>query len=487
MNVTQRIAKNILSLFAGQAASAVLSLVLSILIARTLGDSDFGKFAFAAAFTTIFSVFIELGYTTLLIRDVSQDKSLAGKYFGNIVSIRLIFSVVVFTTMAIIINILGYPGETKLLVYCLGFYHILTSFATICRSIFRAFEKMEYELVTTTVREILRTGLGVSILLLGYGLRELALVLLFPAVMDVVLSFTLCSRKFVKPRIELDLQFFKQTMKIVIPLTLLSMFDMIFVRIDTVMLSAMKSDDVVGWYNAAYNVVFGLKPFQIWFLNGIFPLGSVYFVSSISLFKGLYEKALKYLLILVLPMAIGLAILSDRIVIILYSEDFANSASALRILTLDLVLIYFYGTLGGILVVMGKQNQMAITAGICAVLNIAINFILIPLYSYNGAAIATVITETVLLGIYICLVSRYLGRLPLHRFIVSPLISCAIMAVVIHILSGLNIAFLAAIGAIIYFIVLYLTKGLSSEDIDLLRELIMRPKTPSEIDRDVPS
>ncbi|MGB2840861.1 MAG: oligosaccharide flippase family protein [Halobacteriota archaeon] len=60
---------------------SILSLVLSIFIARSLGDVIFGKYSFALAFTAIFAVFSDLGYNTLLIREVARDKSLASKYF----------------------------------------------------------------------------------------------------------------------------------------------------------------------------------------------------------------------------------------------------------------------------------------------------------------------------------------------------------------------------------------------------------------------
>ena len=76
MNAVQRIAKNTAALFAAQFVVSILGLVLSIFIARNLGDVIFGKYSFALAFTAIFAVFSDLGYNTLLIREVARDKSL---------------------------------------------------------------------------------------------------------------------------------------------------------------------------------------------------------------------------------------------------------------------------------------------------------------------------------------------------------------------------------------------------------------------------
>ena len=79
MNTVQRIAKNTTALFAAQFVVSILSLVLSIFIARSLGDVTFGKYSFALAFTAIFAVFSDLGYNTLLIREVARDKSVASR------------------------------------------------------------------------------------------------------------------------------------------------------------------------------------------------------------------------------------------------------------------------------------------------------------------------------------------------------------------------------------------------------------------------
>jgi len=68
MNTIQRIAKNTAALFAAQFIVAILSLVLAIVIARSLGDVFFGKYSFALAFTALFALFSDLGYNTLLLK-----------------------------------------------------------------------------------------------------------------------------------------------------------------------------------------------------------------------------------------------------------------------------------------------------------------------------------------------------------------------------------------------------------------------------------
>ena len=145
MNTVQRIAKNTAALFAAQFVVSILGLVLSIFIARSLGDVIFGKYSFALAFTAIFAVFSDLGYNTLLTREVVRDKSQASKSLNNILCMRALLSLIIFVLIVIAINVMGYPADTKNVVYLFGIYTLIVSFSDVFKVTFRAFEKMEYE------------------------------------------------------------------------------------------------------------------------------------------------------------------------------------------------------------------------------------------------------------------------------------------------------------------------------------------------------
>ena len=364
---------------------------------------------------------------------------------------------------------MGYPADTKNVVYLFGISTLLTSFSAVFKVTFRAFEKMEYEAGITIFANIIRVSLGLLVLFLGYGLIELAFVFLLSGAFNFLLSFLICERNFVKPKIELDLDFFMSTIKIVLPLTMLSLFGLIYIRIDTVMLSMMKGDAVVGWYNAAYGLVLAFTPIPSLFLNALFPLMSRYHVSSEDSLKIIYEKSFKYLFILGLPLALGITLLADRFILLFYGEQFYPSIIALQILAWDVLLIFSYGPLGALLVTTDRQKEMAILVGITALVNVILNLILIPPLSYVGAAIATIITETILFVLYVCYLSKYFYTLPLHKIVIRPIVASSVMSIFIYFCGWLNLLLLVILAITLYFIILYLIRGLSKEDIDLLR------------------
>ena len=474
MNTIQRIAKNTLALFSAQFFVSILSLLLSVYIARILGDVDFGRYSFALAFVTILAVFSDLGYNTLLIRDVARSRDQASKYLSNIISIRALLSLIIFFLIFIIINLMGYSNDTKNIIYLFGLYVILGSLAAVFRTTFRAFEKMEYEAAINIISEIVKVSLGLLVLFLGYGLMMLAVVFLITAIFNFIISFLVCEKKFVKSRTELDFDFFKSTIKIAFPLSLLSIFGLIYIRIDTVMLSVLKGNAVVGWYNASYNLVLSFKAVPHLLMNALLPLMSYYYISSKNLLKKTYEKSFKYLLILGLPVALGISLISDRIILLFYGEQFINSIFVLRILAWDVLLIFLCKCLAFLLVSTDKQNQMAIIVGLVALINVILNLFLIPIFSFVGAAMATIVAECFLLFTYMYLTHRSVIKISIHKIILKPVVACAAMGFFVFQFREINLLILVIISAVIYFGLLYLLKGISDDDISLFKRLIKK-------------
>ena len=476
MRTIQRIAKNIIALYGSQLINSILSLVLLILIARTLGDVIFGKYSFAIAFTAIFAIFSNLGYDVFIVREVAKDKSRAYKYLSNIVTIRFLLYFILFTLFVVSINAMGYPADTKNAVYLFGGYILLTSFASLFRMVFRAFEKMEYDAFSRVAANIIRVTLGILVLFLGYGLIELGFVFLFTGIFDVLFSFLICIKKFVNPGMEVDLDFWKNSIKIALPLGMASIFGLIYIKIDIVMLSIMKGDAVVGWYTAAYNLTFSLHAIPDLFMNALLPLMAIYFVSARTSLKAVYEKSFRYLFMLGLPLATGTTLFADKIINFFYGQQFTNSSIALQILAWDILLIFLYRCIYYSLISIGKQNQIMKVTGICALVNISLNFVLIPSFSYVGAGIATIITELILFGILFSISSKNISRLSLHKILIKPIIATALMGSLIYVFSDINFVLVIFLSMLFYFTAIYLMGGITKEDTKMLKNILGRDR-----------
>ncbi|MBE0525080.1 MAG: flippase [Methanosarcinales archaeon] len=463
-----RIIKNIISLASAEIITRILSLVLIIYIARILGDSGFGKYSFAFAFTSLFLLFLDPGIHSLTIRDIARKKDLAGKYMSNILIMKTFLSILAFVLIVFTINIMDYPVETRLAVYIVGIYTIMTSFSQLTRGVFRAFEKMEYEAILNILERLIFVSSGLIVLFMGYGLVEVVSVFLIAGVINILASFAITFRKFSSPVFEIDLEFWKYLIKEGLPFGLAMIFITIYIKIDTVMLSVMKGDAVVGWYSAAYQIPLAVALISAAFMESIYPTMSRLHGSSRDSLIFTYEKSFKLLAIIVFPIAVMITLFSKEIISILYGEMYVNSIFALQVLIWFTVFEFFCYLLYVTLASMDKQRINTLTTGFCAALNILLNFLLIPTYSFIGAAIATVITYILLFFLNFYFVSSYLQRISLYKIISKPIVAAAGMGIFLYFFRDLNVLIMVFFGCTLYLLSLYLLKTFSREDIEFI-------------------
>ena len=474
MNTIQIIAKNTGALTLMHIVTMILGLIFTVSLARYFGDIAFGKFSFALAFTSLFAVLMDLGFSQLTIREVARDKTLAKKYIGNILIIKLFLCLISFTLIVTAVNLMQYPSETKMIVYILGASTVLNSFGMLFRAIFHAFEKMEYDSLLTIIQQVIVVSIGLTLLFLGYNLVQVVSVFLLGGVINVLLSLIVTVKKFAKLEFEVDFAFWKRSILDAIPFGLAAIFIVIYVRIDTVMLSMMVGDARVGWYNAAVTLILGLTFIPGVFLGAVFPVFSKFYTSSIDSLKNAYEKAFKYLFIILFPIAIGTTLLADKFILIIYGDQFIQSIIPLQILIWWNVFGALNWLLGIVLLSISKQKLFAVSTGFGAIFNVIANLFLIPIMGHIGASITTIITEMILFVLLFCFVSKYLYRLSLLKVTAKTIAAGIVMGISIYYIQSFNVLMVVAIAVVIYFLALVFFGGISKEDITLIKGSIKR-------------
>ncbi len=479
MNTVQRIAKNTIVLLVSDIISKALGFFYVMYTARYLGAEGFGVLSFALAFTGIFGVFTDLGLQQLTVREVARDKSLAGKYLGNIAVMKVILVVITFGLIALTINLLGYPERTIKVVYLVALAVISNAFVNMFNSIFQAFEKMEYVSIGRILNSSLMLVGALYAIRCSFDVVGFAFVYFLVSLIVLGYSFVVSVWKFVKPRIEVDLEFWKATIKEALPFGLSGIFVTIYYWTDSVMLSLMKGDEVVGWYNAAYRLVMILLFIPSILNIAIFPVMSRFYVSSKDSLRFAYEKYFKYMAMIGIPIGVGVTLLADKIILLIFGPEYLPSVVALQILVWSSVCIFMNGAFGRLLESLNKQIFVTGITGICAVENVVLNLIVIPKFSYIGASITTLITEftALILGFILCARIDYgLSKNNILSVVKAIIASLLVGIFVIYYLKSLNLIILILFSAILYFLILYILKGFESEDIELFKN-IMNIKT----------
>ena len=471
MSDARTIAKNTSVLYIAQIITYVLGFFITISIAKYLSVDGYGILSTALALTGIYVVFSDLGLSTLTVREVVRDKSLTRKYVGNTTIMKLFLSLFTFLLTVLTVYILGYNDITIIVTYILIAAFIFNAFSSIFYSIFQSYQKMEYQSVATILNSVVMLIGTLLVIYLGLDVIAFALVYLVANAINFIYILVTYAWKFYLPNIEMDLEFWKPTIKEALPLSITSLFAVLVFRIDSVMLSVMSGMEAVGFYSAAYRLMEALIFFPQVYTTAIFPVFSKLYVSSINPLKGAYIKSFKYLTILSLPIAVGITLLAEPVILLLFKPEYIPSILALQIVVWVLPFIFVNYIQGSLLTAMNRQvTYLKITAA-SLVLNVGMNLVLIPLYSYLGAAFVTVITEifSVALGFYV--LSKLLAKVKVHEIIFKPAIACLVMALFI-LLVQTNLFLEIAISAVIYFAVLIALKGFTPDDYDLFRQIL---------------
>jgi O-antigen/teichoic acid export membrane protein len=467
--------KNIGSLFVSQTLGYVIVFIYTIYLIRYLGVENFGILSFALALTSILEILSDLGLNILMTRDVARDRDLTNKYLKNIVSIKIVLLVCLVTITVLALNMLNYSQTELYVVYLLLFMLIFNTFSAVFFYLFQAYEKLEYQSIANLLNSSLMF-IGVF-LVIRFNSGLIILSIIYALISGLILSFyvyiSITRFKFPRPSFEFDREFWKPTIGRALQFGLISVFATIYVWIDSVMLSFMVGNEAVGIYNAAYRIVLILLFVPVVINAAVFPVMSRLYGSSESSLQRITEKYFKFMILISIPMGILITFFAGNIILLLFGDAYYASVIALQILIWATVVTFINSSYVQLFQSSNKQLTVTKIAFIGMILNIVLNLLLIPKYSYIAASFNTLITELGGAFLILTIASRQKSLNPRKVSVDFVKIGVAgvVMFISLAVLRELNIFILIVISALIYLGVIYITRAIDKEDMEIMRKI----------------
>ncbi|MBI3051395.1 flippase [Candidatus Woesearchaeota archaeon] len=466
-----KVARNATILLAADIVSKLISFFLVVAIARYLGEAGLGKYSFVFALAGVAAIFADLGLTTYITREISRNREKARQYIGNMLGIKLILALATIAIPIIAVGQVEKSQEVIFAAYIVAAATGLLNLSTVFATLFMAYEKLEYYAIANLLERIITAGIGMFLLYKGYGLTGLVTAYLISYAAVLAIAWMLAYRKTCSFTISFDLAFWKECLKNSMPFWFTTVFITIYFRIDTVLLQMLTNYEAVGIYNAAYRALDALYFIPSAVITAVFPAMSRLHATDKPLLRTLFRRAFYYLLILAIPIAVGVMLLSDRLMPLIYGSGFQGSAQALQVLIWAEAIIFISSLTGYLLNAVNRQLVFTFTTAAAAVLKIGLNLILIPRLSYMGAALSTVITELAVLAVLYYWAVKEGYSADAVKSVLKPILAAAAMAAVVTIFSWLHILILVPLAAGAYFATLFILKGIGKEEIKLLLSL----------------
>ncbi len=432
-------------------------------VQNMVGANEYGLYFAVMNFSFLFGFILDFGLTGFNNRTVAQHEHLATENTSSILGMKTILSLVYAFISIGAAFIIGYDSIHFKLFMWVGINQILASFILFLRSNVSGMQMFKTDSFLSVLDRLLMI-IFFSVLLWGNlfdvqinifyfaAFQTLSYFVTFLVAILIVIRYTRFSKISWKWREHFTL--FKRSM----PFAILSFLMLFYYRVDSVMIERLLPDGSMhaGVYASAYRILDALGMFAYLFSVLLLPLFS----------RMLSQKNetgpivhLSSVLLLSAAMVVGVVsfFYADPIISLLYVEHQAESAAVLRILMLGFIpisAIYIFGTL---LTAHGSLKMLNIIAAAGVLLNVALNFVLIPIYFENGAAFSGVATQSMVALSHIILVAIVVKPAGLRNTIVQLVFFGFLVSVFAVTIQRIDVEFMWQIVSILGFWILFLT------------------------------
>lgn len=392
-SMAQSILTNTTIATGGRLVNIVLGIVVTALITRLLGPSQFGSYILLLSLGAIVQLAADFGLYLTLTRLVAEQPHHSGELLSQVLSLRLFLLIGVFLLAAV-----GSLLVPSLRPFALAF--IVMAVGLSCQSVSQllmGIYQYRQTVWRATVGDLVGRGAQIAaIVMIGRAANVNTMMIAFAAGAALAYLFhhwLLPARPW---RLVIDWSAWKKIAAVSWPLGLMLLVNAFYFRIDTVILSFYRSAATVGLYGAAYRLIESALFFPAMLGGLLLPrLAAAFLHRDIPAVNQYLTEGLRVLLVFSLYSLLILLFFSQPILSLIAGPAFASAAPLLQILSLALAVMFLGNLFGFALVAFGRQTLLLRLYLFLAAFNAGANLLLIPLYGAAAAAWTTVATELI--------------------------------------------------------------------------------------------
>jgi O-antigen/teichoic acid export membrane protein len=466
-----RAVSNSVFILAARTVSRVISLVVVIVLANALGDTRYGQYTTLVVYSGLVAVVGDLGFQSLYTREAARNRAELGHYLGTLIVFRIALAAVAAVVFAVALG--SRAGLSSLIVPGCALL-IATAYASLLRNTFYSVGRAEFDAVAIVVETLIQAALIII------GSRRHSGVAYYVWAYSASYTFTIVYSLVViqvfrlgRIRVALDVQLIRRWLPLALPFAFTFFLTNLYFRAGFVILQQFRSYAEVGWFTLAYKPFEALQFVPLAIQTVVYPLLGVYFVSNTSMLNLAYQRFFKVLVLLGWPLTVGTFVLVHSInQIFNRSGAFAQSEPALRILAFGIVFLFANSAFYAMLNATNRQGLNAWATALAALINVALNLVLIPLYGYLGASTVTVVTEAALctFGWWFVMYKRPELRLSVVGLTWRIALAGLIMGAVLLPLRSLSIAITVPAGFVVYLVAVFVLRAVDREEYEMAAE-----------------
>jgi len=363
-------------------------------ISRVIMAENFGKVNFGSSIVGYFSLVASLGVTTYAIRECSkyrEDKKALSIVSSQILSINVLSTVISYVALCVTLAFARPLENYRLLIVIQSISILFTTLGADWLN--TAMEDFRYITIRTVGMQIL------SLVLMFLFVKEPAHYIRY-AMISVIASSganivnIFYRRKYCRTRLTVKMNL-KQHLPSILLLFSLILAQKIYCNSDITMLGLMKGDFEVGLYSTSvkiYNLINTLVASVAWVVMP--QLAHNFAKRNYSEINRLLKYSMNFIIVLGLPCLIGMNVIAPQLIEVLAGKEYLKAATSLHILSIALACSFISGWIANMTMLPAGREKICLRSSIvCAVVNVILNLILIPVWGLNAAAATTAAAE----------------------------------------------------------------------------------------------
>jgi O-antigen/teichoic acid export membrane protein len=372
----------------------------SVLIVRSLSPADWGRFSFVFAFLYLISVVTELGVGRVAVGGMLDEERDRARFLGTYVVLRACLGVLGYALAIAVVAAAGYSSDVVAATAVAGLVMVVATPSNALDVAYQA--RSAFRLVATArvIGQGAQLALIVAIALHGGSL----LLFVIPAVINEIVVAVIKVRRLpreIKPVYGVDLATWRAMMGEAAPLAVGYIVATALSRIDMVMLSKLDDFEAVGVYGIAYKFADLVQFVSTALATPAMPLLVTAWPDDPARYHDTIRRMVTIAALVGALVLAGFLLFARPAISLLYGERYAEGDTATQLVVAAEVVGLFGAIAFTALVSTGRRRLYPIATAVALALNVGLNFWLIPRWSYNGAAIATIAAETALAAILI--------------------------------------------------------------------------------------
>jgi O-antigen/teichoic acid export membrane protein len=442
---------NIVAIGITRVGGALIDGITYVMVARYFGPADYGHYLSLLAFLNLIDLAADMTLMDITVREISKDPEKTGTWLATSTALRLILAGVGFLAyLAYVYH--GRIARTPELLTAAWIASLILPVGALRMplAVFRAQMKMHFELGVILVTRLVNLALFFSLMHYHGQLYQFFLATFLSRILLAILVWV-AVLWWLRVHISFGLDKFRTLIRESLPMGLSGVFVAVQLKADILMVASISGAAAAG----LYGVVAQLPEYSLLIpsiiTTPLLPILSTSFGAALrERFQQVYQNVFDGVMTVVMPIAVVAVVMPLETVTFLFGGRFADAANVLPLLVLSIVFMWFSHAVAIAAVAAGLQRSFIWIQSICVAAYLLLNWILIPLWGFWGAATARLIGTIIAPFLTYYVMKNRMGFILETRALRRTIFAGLVMTGAVMLFSRYPLLFAGAVGALVY-------------------------------------